>query len=224
VARRPWAGRSLALLPQDSSSSNSFLSVATPSVTAFCTVAISANVRAVDGSDVLAYFGIEMDALDLEILFLIQNDARVANASVGAKLGLTASAVHARIRRLESQGAIRGYLTSINPEAVKQTLLAFIRITNNSSGSDEIAFEESIRTEPSVLECHILSGEDTHMLKIRTDSPASLRDILARLREFPGVARMVTSISLCTIKESGGPPLPRPEPDTSAATKTLAGR
>jgi Lrp/AsnC family leucine-responsive transcriptional regulator len=161
-----------------------------------------------------------MDALDLEILCLIQNDARVAHASVGAKLGLTAPAIHARIKRLEREGTIRGYLTSINPEAVKQTLLAFIRITNNSSGKDEIAFEEYIRTEPCVLECHIVSGEDTHLLKIRTDSAASLRDLLARLREFPGVARTVTSISLCTIKESGGPPLPRPESDTSASVRT----
>ena len=160
-----------------------------------------------------------MDALDLEILSLIQYDARVANSSVAAKLGLTASAVHARIRRLESQGAIRGYLTSISPDAVKQTLLAFVRVTNNSSGKDEMTFEESVSAEPSVLECHIVSGEDTHVLKIRTDSPASLRDILARLRAFPGVARMVTSISLCTIKESGGPSLARPAPDTSAAVQ-----
>ncbi|HZC58625.1 MAG TPA: Lrp/AsnC family transcriptional regulator [Chthoniobacterales bacterium] len=159
-----------------------------------------------------------MDTIDLEILCLIQNDARIANASVGAKLGLTASAVHARIKRLRREGTIRGYLTSINPDAVKQTLLAFIRITNNSSGKDEIAFEEYIRTEPSVLECHIVSGEDTHLLKIRTGSAASLQDLLAKLRGFLGVGRTVTSISLCTIKESGGPPLPRPGPgpDTSA--------
>lgn len=160
-----------------------------------------------------------MDTIDLEILSLIQNDARVANASVAAKVGLTAPAVHARIKRLEREGTIRGYLTSINPEAVKETLLAFIRITNNSSGKDEIAFEEFIRAEPSVLECHIVSGEDTHMLKIRTDSPASLRDLLARLREYPGFARTVTSISLCTIKESVGPPLSRSEPDAGAAAK-----
>jgi len=115
-----------------------------------------------------------MDSLDLEILCLIQNDARIANAAVAAKLGLTASAVHARIKHLRREGTIRGYLTSINPGAVKQTLLAFIRITNNSSGKDEIAFEDFIRAEPGILECHIVSGEDTHMLKIRTDAPASL--------------------------------------------------
>jgi Lrp/AsnC family transcriptional regulator, leucine-responsive regulatory protein len=153
-----------------------------------------------------------MDSLDLAILSLIENDARIARSSVGAKLGLPTSAVHARIRRLERDGTIRGYLTSINPVSVKQTLLAFVWITNNSSGTDETEFEESVREEPSVLECHIVSGEDTHMLKIRTDTPASLRQLLARLRAFPGVARTVTAISFCTIKDSGGASLLPSEP------------
>src|ERR1700683_3060910 len=153
-----------------------------------------------------------MDSLDLAILSLIENDARIARSSVGAKLGLATSAVHARIRRLERDGTIRGYLTSINPVSVKQTLLAFVWITNNSSGTDETAFEESVREEPSVLECHIVSGEDTHMLKIRTDTPTSLRQLLARLRALPGVARTVTAISFCTIKDSGGASLLPSEP------------
>jgi Lrp/AsnC family transcriptional regulator, leucine-responsive regulatory protein len=167
-----------------------------------------------------------MDALDLVILSLIQNDARVAHASVGEKLGLTAPAVHARIKRLERDGIIRGYLTSISPEAVNQTLLAFVRITNNSTGRDERAFEDFIRQECSILECHDVSGEDSYLLKIRTDSPASLRNLLARLREFPGVERTVTSISLCTIKEYGGPPLPlpRPEVETNVGYKRRTNR
>ena len=153
-----------------------------------------------------------MDSLDLEILVLIQNDARLAHASVGEKLGLTAPAVHARIKRLERDGVIRGYLTSINPLAVNQTLLAFARVMNSASGKDEEAFERFVVEEPSILECHDISGEDSYMLKIRTDSPASLRRLLSRIREFPGVERTVTSISLCTIKESGGPPLPARRP------------
>jgi Lrp/AsnC family leucine-responsive transcriptional regulator len=159
-----------------------------------------------------ASYAIEMDAIDLAILSLIQNDARIARSSVGAKLGLPASAVHARIRRLERDGTIRGYLTSINPVSVQQTLLAFVWITNNSSGTDETAFEESVCEEPSVLECHIVSGENTHMLKIRTDTLASLLELLARLRAFPGVARTVTAISFCTIKDSGGTSLPQSWP------------
>jgi Lrp/AsnC family leucine-responsive transcriptional regulator len=148
-----------------------------------------------------------MDSLDLEILSLIQNDARVAHASVGERLGLTAPAVHARIKRLEREGVIRGYLTSIDPLAVNQSLLAFVRVINSSAGKNEEAFEGFIRQEPNILECHDISGEDSYMLKVRTDSPESLRRLLSRIRGFPGVERTVTSISLFTIKESGGPPL-----------------
>ena len=148
-----------------------------------------------------------MDSLDLEILSLIQNDARVAHASVGERLGLTAPAVHARIKRLEKDGVIRGYLTSIDPLAVNQSLLAFVRVMNNSAGKNEQAFEGFIRQQPNILECHDISGEDSYMLKVRTDSPDSLRRLLSRIREFPGVERTVTSITLLTIKESGGPPL-----------------
>ncbi len=64
-----------------------------------------------------------------------------------------------------------------------------------------------MRQEPNILECHDTSGEDSYLLKIRTDSAASLRALLGRIRDFPDVERTVTSISLCTIKESGGPPL-----------------
>jgi Lrp/AsnC family transcriptional regulator, leucine-responsive regulatory protein len=149
-----------------------------------------------------------MDSLDLEILALIQNDARVAHVSVGERLGLTAPAVHARIKRLERDGIIRGYLTSIDPLAVNQTLLAFVRVLNNAAGKAEEEFEEYVKEEPNILECHDISGEDSYLLKIRTDSPASLRALLSKIREYPGVERTVTSISLWTIKESGGPPLP----------------
>jgi Lrp/AsnC family leucine-responsive transcriptional regulator len=158
-----------------------------------------------------------MDSLDLEILALIQNDARVAHAAVGEKLGLTAPAVHARVKRLEREGVIRGYLTAIDPHAVDQTLLAFVRVMNNSTGKNEAALEEFLCNQENVLECHDISGEDSYLLKIRIDSPASLRILLSKIREFPGVERTVTSISLCTIKESGGPPLPvsrAKEPDS----------
>src|SRR6476620_7335111 len=147
---------------------------------------------------------IYMDYIDLEILSLIQNDASVAHASVGERLGLTAPAVHARIKRLERDGVIRGYLTSIDPVAVNQTLLAFVRVMNSASGKDEQAFESFVVEETNIIECHDISGEVSYMLKIRTDSPASLRRLLSRIREFPGVERTVTSTSLFTIKESVG--------------------
>ena len=79
---------------------------------------------------------------------------------------------------------------------------------NSAPGKDEQAFEGFIRQQPNILECHDVSGEDSYMLKVRTDSPASLRRLLSRIRKFPGVERTVTSISLFTIKESGGLAIP----------------
>src|SRR5260370_14581047 len=99
-----------------------------------------------------------MDAVDLEILSLIQNDARVAHASVGAKVGLTAPAVHARIKRLERKGIIEGYLTAINPTAVHQVLLAFLRVTNSASHATENTFEALLRHDPRILKYHDLSA------------------------------------------------------------------
>jgi Lrp/AsnC family leucine-responsive transcriptional regulator len=154
-----------------------------------------------------------MDNVDLEILSLIQNDARVAHATVGEKLGLTAPAVHARIKLLERYGVIRAYLTSIDALAVNQGLLAFVRVMNSSSGKNENAMEDFLCAQPNILECHDITGEDSYLLKIRIDSSESLRNLLAKIREFPGVERTVTSIALCTIKESGGPALPPPSED-----------
>jgi Lrp/AsnC ligand binding domain len=92
-------------------------------------------------------------------------------------------------------------LTAINPAAVNQALLAFVRVTNSASGVTEKAFEDFVRQEPNILECHDTSGEDSYLLKIRTDCAASLRALLGRIRDFPDVERTVASVSLCTIKE-----------------------
>jgi Lrp/AsnC family leucine-responsive transcriptional regulator len=161
-----------------------------------------------------------MDSIDFEILSLIQNDARAAHATVGERLGLTAPAVHARIKRLERDGIIRGYLTAIDPIAVNQTLLVFVRVTTNSKRGDEDKFENFVRQQANILECHDISGEDSYLLKIRVESPTSLRQLLYRIRDFPGVERTVTSISLCTIKELGGPPLTAPVSESESSVQS----
>jgi DNA-binding Lrp family transcriptional regulator len=76
------------------------------------------------------------------------------------------------------------------------------------------------KAEFNILKCHDISGEDSYMLKIRTDSPASLRRLRSRIRGLRGVERTVTSISLCTIKESGGAPLQVRPIDDSAKRST----
>src|SRR5258708_27930168 len=106
-----------------------------------------------------------MDSIDFEILSLIQNDARAAHATVGERLGLTAPAGHARIKRLERDGIIRGYLTAIDPIAVNQTLLAFVRVTTNSKRGHDDKFDNFVPHQANILECHDISREASHLLK-----------------------------------------------------------
>src|SRR5258708_19707570 len=107
-----------------------------------------------------------MDAVDLGILSLIQNDARVAHASVGGKVGLTAPAVYARIKRLEREGIIQGYLTAINPAAVNQLLLAFVRITNNPSRPTHKPLEYFVRQPPNIPKTPATYVITTYLLKL----------------------------------------------------------
>lgn len=148
----------------------------------------------------------ELDAIDLKILELLQQDGRFAHAAIGKIIGMTGPSVYARIQRMEKAGVILGYTTRINPEAVEQALAAFIRVTVTTAAinDDEAAFIDYVTREPRILDCFDVDGEDSYILKVRTASPQELRALVADLRAQPAVTKTITSIALLQIKDSGG--------------------
>lgn len=185
---------------------------------------------------------LELDDIDLNILALLQEDGRLAHTAIGKAVDLSAPSVYARIQRLEREGFIRRYTALLNPDKIGQGLLAFIRVRTQSSADDNAAFERFMCEAREVLECHDVDGEDCYILKVRTDTPGSLRELIAQIRAFPQVTRTITSIVLLTVKEEGSTaplrpgkrqkasamsqiPLPVPEPSgktdkAKAASKT----
>ncbi|QBD78038.1 Lrp/AsnC family transcriptional regulator [Ktedonosporobacter rubrisoli] len=156
---------------------------------------------------------IELDDIDLKILQSLQEDGRISHAALGKAVGLTGPSVYARILRLEREGVIKRYTTFFDPDKIGQHVVAFVRVTTRTAFSDaeQEGFEQFVMKEPQILECHDVDGEDSYILKIRTSSPQTLRQLLKELRMLPFVARTVTSIALATIKESGLTiPLPSP--------------
>lgn len=147
----------------------------------------------------------QLDDIDIEILRLLQADGRRTHAAIGKAVGLTGPSVYARVQRLEQAGVIRGYIAALDPERIGQSFLAFIRVTTSAmparKGDD--AFEQFVRREPHILECYSVDGEDSYLLKVRTDSPRGLQDLLNRLRSVRNVSRTVTTIVLGRIKEAG---------------------
>ena len=145
-----------------------------------------------------------LDEIDRKILGLLQHDARLTNAAIGAEVGLSAPSVFERIRKLEQRGVIRSYTIDVDPAALDKTLTAFIRLT--------VAFDEkhtagvqAIRHDPDVLECYSVAGEDCFILKTRVSNPGELEALINRIRGKITVLRSVTMIALSAIKE--GTPL-----------------
>jgi Lrp/AsnC family transcriptional regulator, leucine-responsive regulatory protein len=145
---------------------------------------------------------LELDALDLKLLALLQTDGRMSWTQLGDKLGLTPPAAADRAARLQAKGVIAGYAASIQAEAIGLALTAFIEVTLEHPRA-RVAFLKKIRALPEILECHHIAGDFDYLLKVRVAGTRDLeRLISAVLKSIRGVARTKTTIVLGTAKET----------------------
>ncbi|HLZ60635.1 MAG TPA: Lrp/AsnC family transcriptional regulator [Ktedonosporobacter sp.] len=142
-----------------------------------------------------------LDDIDLKILELLCEDGRLSHAAIAKEIDMTGPAVYARVQRLEREGVIKGYSTLLNPDKIGRGLAAYIRVVIQESEEEVQRFEQFVLGEEQILECHDVTGEDSYILKVRTDSPLTLRGLLAKLRMLAGVTHTITSIVLTTVKE-----------------------
>jgi Lrp/AsnC family leucine-responsive transcriptional regulator len=150
-----------------------------------------------------------LDSIDLQILALLQEDARISNAEIGRRVGLVASAIFQRVRKLEEEGVLRSLEARIDPNAVGLHLTAFIFVkADERVGSLDTAHR--LAKLPEVQELHHVAGEDCYLVKVRVADAAELGRLL---REKVGVIESVlstkTTIVLETVKETSKLPLPR---------------
>jgi len=144
-----------------------------------------------------------LDDRDLQILSILQDDARTSNAEIGRRIGIAPSAVLERIRKLERRGVIRGYAARIDPRAVGRNLLAYVFVQANEGPGDS-DLGASLAQVPEVQEVHHVAGEDCYLIKVRCGSPEELGLLLrARLGPLPEVLRTRSTIVLGTIKDEG---------------------
>ncbi len=141
------------------------------------------------------------DEIDVQILQLLQENARINNADIARQVGMAPSAVLERLRKLEKKGILLGYETRLEPHAAGLGLLAFVMVR-----SHEQAFDESVGLAlsklPEVLEVHNVAGEDCYLLKVRVPSPEALGRLLReRFLAIPGVTSTRSTIVLETFKE-----------------------
>ncbi|MBR9762873.1 MAG: Lrp/AsnC family transcriptional regulator [Rhodobacteraceae bacterium] len=142
-----------------------------------------------------------LDQLDRSILRVLQKSGRTSNAELAEKVGLSQSACHRRVQRLEAEGYIRDYVALLNARKMQFATTVFVEI-GLSGQADELleAFETAVARVPEVLECHLMAGTADYLLKVVAESSEDFarvhRQSLARL---PGVQRMQSSFALRTV-------------------------
>jgi Lrp/AsnC family leucine-responsive transcriptional regulator len=139
----------------------------------------------------------DIDDTDRRLLDALNEDARASFAELAALVGLKAPSVHARVKRLEGQGVIRGYRAVIDPAPLGFGLGAFVAVTQ-ASGYHWEELERAFAEMAEVEECHSVTGDDSYLLKVRVGDAAELEALLRRINMVEGVARTRTVLILST--------------------------
>jgi Lrp/AsnC family leucine-responsive transcriptional regulator len=148
-----------------------------------------------------------IDVTDQKILSLLQGNARLSNAELAEAVGMNASSVFERVKKLERKGIITGYVATVDPVKLGKPLLAFMRVTIETNAQQDFDSTQdrvlkACVAEPDILECHNVAGEDCFIIKVRAGGPKQLQTLLSKIRRLTQSARSVTNIVLSTYKES----------------------
>ncbi|HUI31198.1 MAG TPA: Lrp/AsnC family transcriptional regulator [Candidatus Acidoferrales bacterium] len=143
----------------------------------------------------------KLDPIDHRILEILQKNARTRLNEMAQQLGLTIPTISERIQKLEDRGFIKGYTAILDAKRLGKDITAFITVSIDSSKHYQMFMERARETE-EILECHSVTGEGSHLLKVRAENTNSLEKLLSRIQSWPGVLSTKTSVVLSTIKES----------------------
>ncbi|GAA8847383.1 Lrp/AsnC family transcriptional regulator [Helicobacter pylori] len=134
-----------------------------------------------------------MEAADRRIIELLRQDGRTSYTDLGKAIGLSTSAVHQRVRRLEERGVITGYSAVVDPAAVGTPLTAFISVTPlDPREPDDIP--DRLRDIPQIDACYSVAGDANYMLRVRVGTPQDLEELLATVRNKGGVSTRTTIV------------------------------
>ena len=142
-----------------------------------------------------------LDDIDQKILELIQKEGRTRRNDLAERVGLSLPAVSERLRKLEESGIIAGYFAKLNYKMLGKDITAFVLVTVDSS-KHYASFVDHVCGTDDILECHAITGEGTHLLKIRTENTGSLEKLLAKIQSWTGVTKTTTSMVLSSPKET----------------------
>jgi Lrp/AsnC family transcriptional regulator, leucine-responsive regulatory protein len=145
-----------------------------------------------------------LDEIDRKILRHLQEEARISNADLADRVGLSPAPCLRRVRTLEEGRVIRKYVTLLDPAAVNLGVTVFVQISLDLQVEDRLEiFERAVMRRPEVLECYLMTGDADYLVRVVVPDVAAyerfLKDTLTRIE---GVAGIKSSFALKQVKYS----------------------
>jgi Lrp/AsnC family leucine-responsive transcriptional regulator len=146
----------------------------------------------------------EIDQFDAKILEAVTEDGRISITDLAARVGLSKTPCHIRLKRLVDEGYIEGFKAVLNPSKIGLDHVAFVEVKLTNTQEEALrSFNAAVKTIKEVEECHMIAGRFDYLLKIRTRDIRRYRHVLGeRISSLPFVASTSTSVVMETIKES----------------------
>jgi Lrp/AsnC family transcriptional regulator, leucine-responsive regulatory protein len=134
-----------------------------------------------------------VEEIDRKILSLLARSGRMSFTELARQAGLSVSAVHQRVRRLEQDGVIKGYAAIFNPEDIGLPLTAFVSVKPfDAAAPDDLP--QRLEHLTAIEACHSVAGDENYILKVRVAAPAALEDLLYQIRTLGGVSTRTTVV------------------------------
>jgi Lrp/AsnC family leucine-responsive transcriptional regulator len=146
-----------------------------------------------------------VEEIDRQIMALLADDGRMSFTDLAKETGLSVSAVHQRVRRLQKRGLITGFAAQLDTQRIGLPLTAFVSIKPIDPAAPDDAPDRLAHLQ-AIEACHSVAGEESYILKVRVASPNELEDLLQQIRAAANVATR-TTVVLSTPWEARRPPL-----------------
>lgn len=149
----------------------------------------------------------KLDSIDLKILQILMANGRRRRNEIAAEVGLSLPAVSERMKKMTDKGIIKGYSVILDAKRLGFDISAFITVNVDGSKYYD-SFTKAIAETQHITECHSITGEGSHLLKIKVRNTSEIEWLLSKIQSWDGVHGTKTSIVLSTIKETPVIPLP----------------
>lgn len=138
------------------------------------------------------------DEIDIKILDHMQGDARLTNVELADRIGLSPSPCLRRLRKLESEGVIQGYMTLVDQSKVGLPVSVFVSVALKEQSESALEeFETSVSALPQVMECYLMTGTSDYLMRVVTQDLADYEQFLKNhLTRIPAIASIQSSFAL----------------------------